>query len=84
MLDRGHSIGFNDDVVVGEARYHVQTEVVGAPPQVLTSVMQGGRLAHRERRPVPEGTGPDLEGIRALVEKQHTAIVTRVKRGEVG
>lgn len=83
MPEGGHSIGFNDDVVVGEARFHVQTEVVGAPPQVLTSVMQGGRLAHSERRPYPDGTG-DLEGIRAVIREQHTEIVARLRRGEVG
>lgn len=83
LSSRGHSIGFNEDVTVGQATFHVQTEVVGEPPKVLTSVMQGGRLAHSERRPFPQGDD-DLDRVRAAVERQHLEVVARLKRGEVG
>jgi hypothetical protein len=83
VSERGHTIGFNEDVVVGQARFHVQTEVVGEPPRVLTSVMQGGRLAHSERRPYPADAAGDLDRIRAAIERQHREVVARLLRGEL-
>jgi len=83
LSDRANSIGFNDDVTVGDLTFHVQTEVVGAPPKVMTTVMQGGRLAHSERRPYPDVPGGDLDATRAQVHRQHLEVVDRVRRGEV-
>lgn len=82
MSERGHAIGFNDDVMVGSVTFHVQTEVVGAPPKVLTNVMQGGRLAHSVRRPYPDDES-DLDRVRAIIAEQHAEVIALVQRGEV-
>lgn len=81
MSDGANTIGFNDDVTVGDVTFHVQTEVVGTPAKVMTTVMQAGRLAHSERRPYPDGG--DLDATRAAIERQHLEVVDRVRRGEV-
>lgn len=76
--------GFNVDVRYKSVTYHVQTEDKGpANPLVLTLVYKGGEILDSRRliyKDLPEGQTET--GIAKLMEDQHNAMVSEIKRGK--
>lgn len=79
------SVGFNSNVDVGGAVYHVQTEDRGVQhPFVDTVVLTGGRVVHRRSASYQDllgAAGLDAEELRARVERQHREVLDAVRTG---
>ena len=80
--------GFNSEVLSRGATFHVQTENLGEPddPTVNTLIFLRGALVHKISTSYEPPDGPDLQiaALQAHLKKQHTAAISRVKRGEFG
>jgi hypothetical protein len=77
--------GFNTDVKYRGATYHVQTEDKGpANPLILTLIYNGGEILGSRRLVYTDlVNGPDDEDtITQLMEDQHKAMMSEVKRGK--
>lgn len=76
--------GFNTDVKHRGTVYHVQTEDKGkGNPLIETLIYKGGEILGSRRLPYAKLVkDPDDEaGITKLMEDQHKAMITEVKRG---
>ena len=76
--------GFNTDVKYRGVVYHVQTEDKGTTnPMIETLIYKGGEILGSRRLPykdvVPDN---DEKTITRLMEEQHKAMITEVKRGK--
>src|SRR5882724_2094856 len=82
-------MGFNSNVQVHEAVYHVQTEEHGSEhPYIDTVVVSQGRVLHRTRSSYQdlltgEGDGPDESALRIRVEQQHHGILQALRAGSL-
>jgi hypothetical protein len=77
--------GFNTNVRFGGRLFHVQTEDSGRRhPHVISHVYyQGTILASEKTSYAASVESDDLEGeVRSLMERQHKAMVARLKQGE--
>jgi hypothetical protein len=78
--------GFNTDIESDGITYHVQTEDRGGSSPLIESLvyMKGEILATR-RMPYREllDAGADTKEIRALMERQHRAIVETIRSGQL-
>ena len=81
------SLGFNSNVDVGGAVYHVQTEDRGLlHPFVDTVVLIGGQVVHRRSasyEDLVDGAGVDESLLRERVEKQHQEILAAIRAGSL-
>ncbi len=77
--------GFNTDLRVGSAVYHVQTEDRGdANPVIDTTIYSKGRILHRRVNSYKEfRETPDFNptGLRQRLEEQHRAIIDELRSG---
>ena len=76
-------LGFNQEVAVDGANYHVQTEVIDIKPlTVATTVFCSGRALHscEQRIKTKEQT---LGRLRTEVESAHVGVVSQVHAGEL-
>ena len=77
--------GFNTNVRFGGRLFHVQTEDSGRQhPHVISHLYyQGTILASEKTSYAGSVESDDLEGeVRSLMERQHKAMVARLKKGE--
>src|SRR5579871_2940594 len=78
-------LGFNSNVEVGAAVYHVQTEDRGLlHPFVDTVVLAGGRVVHRRSSSYQDllsGQTPSEAALRRRVEGQHREVVDGLRSG---
>jgi len=82
--DALNQIGFNDEVLVGQRRLHVQTEVIAASGlKIRTTVIERGAVRHVENSSWDEPID-DLERTREMVGDRHRAVVARVENGDIG
>jgi len=83
LEQRTLELGFNQDVLVEGAKYHVQTEVVAVTPlTVSSSVFCGGRAVHSQQQRI-EPKPLDFGDVRSKVESIHAGIVGRVTTGDL-
>src|SRR5579864_8877535 len=77
--------GFNTDVRVGDAVFHVQTEDRGPNrPVIDTMVYQSGRVLYRrtfDYKHFAESSEFTHEGLRERVEEQHRAVIQDLRSG---
>jgi len=77
--------GFNTDVRVGDAVFHVQTEDRGpSRPVIDTMVYQSGRVLYRrtfDYKHFAESSEFTHEGLRERVEEQHRAVIEDLRSG---
>ncbi len=74
-----HTIGFNQQVDVGNRSYHVQTEVVGSKQlSVRTTVLEGGVVCDRFSQPL---ASDEYAAAQTAAEQQHRTVVDRVAHG---
>ena len=77
--------GFNTDLRVGSAVYHVQTEDRGdANPVIDTTIYTKGRILHRRVNSYKEyRESPDFSpaALRQRLEEQHRAIIDELRSG---
>ena len=73
--------GFNTDVPVKSAVYHVQTEDRGVRNPVIESIIYiGGRIVDQVRTPyLPQVAGPSQ--IETMLHKQHRQLVESIRSG---
>ena len=77
--------GFNTDVKYRGQTYHVQTEDKGpANPLILSLIYKGGEILGSRRLVYTDLVeGPeDEDAITRLMEEQHKAIMSEVKKGK--
>ena len=76
--------GFNQDVRYRGMTIHVQTEDKGPEnPLVLTLIYKGGEILGSRRTTYSEMFDPgDEKALKQLMEDQHNAIISEVKRGK--
>ncbi len=81
------STGFNSNVEVGGAVYHVQTEDRGLQhPFVDTVVLSGGQVVYRRSvgyEDLLSGDPIDEAALGARIEKQHREILEGVRAGSL-
>ena len=81
------SMGFNSNVEVGDAVYHVQTEDRGLHhPFVDTVVLSGGRVVYRRSvgyQDLLSGTALDEAVLGARIEQQHREVLEGVRAGSL-
>jgi hypothetical protein len=79
--------GFNTDVRVGKAIYHVQTEDRGpGNPVVDTTIYTQGRVLHKRATSYKEYlNSPEFceAGLRQRLEEQHRAIIDELRSGKL-
>jgi len=81
--------GFNSNVQLAEALYHVQTEEHGSGnPYIDTVVVSQGRVLHRRRSSyqdllTSEGGDAEEAALRSRVEQQHHDIVQALRAGSL-
>jgi hypothetical protein len=78
--------GFNTNVRHRGVLFHVQTEDSGRKhPHVITHLYHGGTILASEKSSYAELLGEsDLAGtVRALMERQHEAMLTRLRAGDL-
>jgi hypothetical protein len=76
--------GFNTNVRHDGRLFHVQTEDSGkSHPHVISHVYYGGTILASEKHEYEDllGSNDLTEAVRALMEGQHKAMVTRLKQG---
>jgi hypothetical protein len=81
------SLGFNSNVQVGSAVYHVQTEDCGLNhPFVDTVVLCGGQVLHRRSasyRDLLGGPALDETALRTRIEQQHREVLEALRAGSL-
>jgi hypothetical protein len=81
------NLGFNSNVPVGDAVYHVQTEARGLThPFVDTVVLSAGRVLHRRSTSYADllaGGAADEDVLRSRVEQQHRDILEGLREGSL-
>jgi hypothetical protein len=79
--------GFNTEVRLGTAVYHVQTEDKGAQKHIIeTTVYMGGRLIHRRKISYEELLdSPNFSeaAIRQRLEEQHRGVLDELRSGSL-
>ena len=79
--------GFNTDLRVGSAVYHVQTEDRGdANPVIDTTIYSKGRILHRRVNNYKEfRDAPDFNpaALRQRLEEQHRAVIDELRSGSL-
>lgn len=80
-------LGFNSNVQLSRARYHVQTEDRGKEhPFIDTVVLLQGRVLHRRSTSYEDllaGGAADPAALRARVEQQHREILQALRSGSL-
>ena len=76
--------GFNQEVSYRGMTIHVQTEDKGPDnPLVLTLIYKGGEILGSRRTTYTDLVKPgDEKALKKLMEDQHNAIISEVKRGK--
>lgn len=78
--------GFNTNVRYGGRMFHVQTEDSGqSNPKIVTLLYEGGTILYSTKSSYEDRVdAEDLESVvRQLMERQHRAMVTALKSGEL-
>jgi len=79
--------GFNTDVPVGKAVFHVQTEDRGPNnPIIDTTIYVGGRVLARRTRSYREFlSSPDFSEseLQAILERQHHELIEEIRCGQL-
>jgi hypothetical protein len=73
--------GFNTDIAVSDAVYHVQTEVRDQQPRLESQIFVGGRCIGKRAGVLPEPASD--EQIQELARAQHRWIVEAIRAGFV-
>ncbi len=83
MMDsQSMPLGFNTDVMLGEAVYHVQTEACWrGEPAIESSIFFRGLVQLARRAPLPHAASSPAAG--ALVRQSHAQIIEQLRSGQL-